>query len=256
MTGDLLVQHVDAHVRAHWDSAAQRRAAILLRREFSERGFCTIAQPVPEALRESVAAESVRCVALAGRRRDLRIKATGDSPRIYRSVDRDDVVAHAAITTALYRSPAFLRAIGALAGEPELIPAPYEPEEIVINCMERRGDEHGWHWDDYRYSLVWVHKAPRRGNGGEVQFVRDTHWNKGDPQVERYLRTRTIETHSIEEGAAYLLRGDLLMHRVSPLLEDDTRIITCFTFAGRDELTRAVTHETLEELYPRPLVTA
>jgi hypothetical protein len=33
------------------------------------------------------------------------------------------------------------------------------------------------------------------------------------------------------------------------------RIITCFTYAGRDELTRAVTHETLEELYPRPLAT-
>jgi hypothetical protein len=253
MTSDL-VRHIDPRVRAHWDSDAMRRELSLRRRVFSESGFCTIPELVPEELWRSIAAESARCVARAGRRRDLRIKATGDSPRIYRSVDRDDVFAHASITAALYRAPAFLAALGALAGEPDLIPAPYEPEEIVINCMERRGDEHGWHWDDYRYSLVWVHKAPRRGNGGEVQFVRDTHWDKDDPQVERYLRTRTIETPHIEEGDAYLLRGDRLMHRVSPLLEDDTRIITCFTYAGRDELERAVTHETLEELYPRKLL--
>jgi hypothetical protein len=243
--------HVDALVRAHWDSEPMRRATDLVRAEFRERGFCIVPQLVPDALRRQAAAEIERSLEQAGRRRDLRIKATGDSPRIYRSVDRDDVFTHASIIPALYRSAAFAHALRALTGEAELIPAPYQPEEIVINCMERPGDEHGWHWDDYRYSLVWVHKAPRRGNGGEVQFVRDTRWDKRDPQIAHYLRTRTIETHYIEEGAAYLLRGDLLMHRVSPLIETDRRIIICFTYAGRDELERAVSHETMEELYPR-----
>lgn len=256
MNGEPLARHVDALMRKHWNTREMRCEASVLRKEFCERGFCTIAHLVPELLRSRIAMEVGRCLDLAGRRRDLRIGATGDSPRIYRSVDRDDVVTHAVTLAALYRSPALLRELGVLTGERDLIPAPYEPEEIVINAMERQGDEHGWHWDDYRYSLVWVHRAPRRGNGGEVQFVRDTRWDKRNPQIEHYLRTRTVETHYIEEGAAYLLRGDLLMHRVAPLLEKDVRIITCFTYAGRDELERAVSHETMEELYPRkPLVT-
>jgi hypothetical protein len=250
-------ERIDALVGEHWNGDAMHGQLGTLRSEFRGAGFCVIERFVPDALGEHVAEDVSECLERAGHCRDLRIKATGGTPRRYRSVDRDDVFAYGPTIAALYRSNSFLRVLAEIAGEPEIICAPYEPEEIVINCMERAGDEHGWHWDDYRYSLVWVHKAPRRGNGGEVQLVHDTRWDKDDPQVEHYLRTRKIETRYIEEGAAYLLRGDIIMHRVSPLIEDDTRIITCFTYAGPDELKRTISHETMEELYPRrSLVTA
>jgi hypothetical protein len=241
---------IDELVRAHWDQPSMQRALRESRAQFVRRGFAVLGQLVPDGLRTSVASDIEECLARAGRRRNLRIEATGGTPRIYRSVDRDDVFRHARTIPLLYRSTAFVGVLGQLTGEGDLIPAPYEPEEVVINCMECAGDEHGWHWDDYRYSLVWVYKAPRRGNGGEVQFVPNTVWNKRDPQVEHYLRTGPLESYAIEEGSAYLIRGDTLMHRVSPLLEDDTRVIACFTYAGRDELQRVVSHETMEELYP------
>ncbi|HTV73209.1 MAG TPA: hypothetical protein VME66_05865 [Candidatus Acidoferrales bacterium] len=245
-----LSQEIDALIAGHWEQERMRRELSQAQAQFSRDGFSQIAQLVPEAVRVTVERDVARCLERGGRRRNLRIRATAQTPRVYRSVDRDAVFAFAWTIPSLYRSPAFLRVLGELTGERDLIPSPYEPEEIVINCMERADDEHGWHWDDYRYSLVWVHKAPRRGNGGEVQFVPNTFWNKRDPQVEHYLRRGPVESRYIEEGAAYLIRGDILMHRVSPLREDDLRIITCFTYAGRDELDRDVSHETLEELYP------
>lgn len=249
MDGQALGAEIDGLIGRHW--GAHRRPEVLaLKGELREGGFCLLPRLLPPGLQEAVAREVAGCIEQAGRRRDLRMASTADSPRRYLSVERNDIFVLSTTIPRLYRSDALIELLSSLTGEPELIPTPYRPEEIVINCMQRADDEHGWHWDDYRYSLVWVLQAPRRGNGGEVQFVRDTFWNKQAPQVAWFLQNRPLETRYVESGDAYLIRGDMLMHRVSPLLADDTRIIVCFTYAGADELQRVVSHETIEELYP------
>jgi hypothetical protein len=245
-----LASEIEQLIAAHFAGPRMRAELEIWRHDFQTYGFCKFARLVPESVKLLVYHDIAHSLDRAGRRRDLAIRVTDYSPRVYLSVDCADVFEHSVTIPILYRSPAFLRFLAELTDEPEVIPVPYAPEEVVINCMQRPRDEHGWHWDDYRYSLVWMVKPARRGNGGEIQIVRDTVWNKADPQIARYLRTRPIESHYIEEGTAYFIRGDTTMHRVSPLVEDDVRIISCFSYAGADELHRVVSHETMEELYP------
>jgi hypothetical protein len=250
VNSDLLAAEVEQILAAHFESDAMRGSQAVMRRDFVYAGFCKIASLVPETVKLLLYHDIAHCLDRAGRRRDLKVKVTGNSPRAYFSVDRNDIFANSSIIPNLYRSTELMRFLAGVTGEESIIPAPYEPEEVVINCMQRPGDEHGWHWDDYRYSLIWLIKAPRRGNGGEIQFVTNTVWDKNAPAIEEYLATRPLESHFIEEGTAYLIKGDTNMHRVSPFLEEDTRIVSTFSYAGADEADRVVSHETMEELYP------
>nr|WP_262121463.1 hypothetical protein [Serratia ficaria] len=164
------------------------------------------------------------------------------------SCSRDDIFNLTKILPGFYDDPALYQVLEKISND-KVIKVPYVPEEIVINSMQLPEDEHGWHWDDYRYSLLYIVRAPREGNGGLIEFVPDTEWNKENPNIEGYLDKGPIYREYVPQGSFYFINGAKNLHHVSPLKEADLRIITCFSYAGADEIDRVVSHESMEEIY-------
>lgn len=216
--------------------------------EFRKLGFVRMDDFIPDMLRYVLELEVLHCLREVAKRRDIQVSSTGNSPRKYMSCSRDDIFSIARILPAFYEDPALYETLGRITGD-DVIKVPYAPEEIVINSMQKPEDEHGWHWDDYRYSLLFIVRAPREGNGGLIEFVPDTVWDKQDPRIEHYLEKGPIYREYVPQGSFYLINGAANMHRVSPLKEADLRLITCFSYAGADERDREVSHESMEEIY-------
>lgn len=229
--------------------AAQSTAPSLrgLRDRFRREGYLELSQFAPEALAARLRLELTAILDRGASRREVTIAATGGTPRRYGIVTRDAIEQSCALIPDLYRAPALLAFLAAIVGR-ELVPVPYLPEQFIATRMARSGDSHGWHWDDYPYALVWVIRAPEHGCGGDVELVRDTKWNKSRPEVERYLRERTIARLRPRSGSAYLLRADTTMHRVAPLSRDTLRDVLTFSYTDVDDDRGDITHETLEML--------
>lgn len=136
---------------------------------------------LPTALERAMAEEASELLRLYGRRVNVHVKSTGNTPRKYVSVSGNDVFAHAPLITQFYSIPELTQFLTALTGS-DVITAPYEPEQIVVNH-----DTHGWHWDDYSYSLVVMLEAPVRENGAQVEFVDGTSWDKKSAQEKRFV---------------------------------------------------------------------
>ena len=215
---------------------------------FAHAGIAEISECFPAAQRAFVAAEIDAALTDHGVRRDIRVAATGDTPRRYRVLGRDDLFAHAPQTAALYRSPRLRAIIESAVGEP-VFDVPYVPEECIATRLEAAGDTHGWHWDDYAFALVWILQAPAIADGGVLECVRDTRWNKNAPDVEALVASHTAERYAFAAGSVYVLRSDTTLHRVTPLLGDLRRDALCFTYARAADLTRTVSHETLHAIY-------
>lgn len=227
---------------------AQRSAAIpSLRAQFRDEAYVELDDLIPPSLRALLRAETTALLDAHARRRDLRIAATGQTPRRYALLSYEAIMRHGTLAPAIYASPALQAFLGAIAAA-SVVPVPYAPERIIATRLERAGDSHGWHWDDYPYALVWVLRAPPPAAGGGVEFVPGTVWDKRDPQVARYLRERPVVRRSPRPGVAYLLRADTTLHRVAPLAESGLREVLTFSYADADDARRDVTHETLEAL--------
>jgi hypothetical protein len=219
-----------------------------LRAELARCGIADVSALVALDLRERVAGEVGAALTACGARRDLRIDATGGTPRRYRILTRDTLLERCPSVAALYRSPALRDLIERVAGE-TVFDVPYRPEEFIATRLEFAGDTHGWHWDDYAFALVWVLEAPPADAGAQVEFVSGVPWCKTAPNVEGFLRSRDIVRRAVAAGSVYLLRADTTLHRVAPLLRDERRDALCFTYARAADLERDPSHETLEQIY-------
>jgi hypothetical protein len=210
--------------------------------------FTDLSDAIPADVRVRVADEVDAVLTATAVRRELAIAQTGMTPRRYSVATRASIAASCPLPASLYRSPELLALISQIAGE-RLVPVPYEPEEFIATRLERAGDTHGWHWDDYAYALVWVMQAPGPDCGGELEMVPDIGWCKADPRVEEILATRGVERRYLPARTVYLLRTDTTMHRVAPLRCDATRSVLCFSYATSLDLQRTISHETVEQIY-------
>jgi hypothetical protein len=218
-----------------------------LRAAFERDAFADVTALVPQDVRERIGAEATAALDAHAVRRDIRVDATGGSPRRYRVAGRDALSRACPTAAAFYRSARLLEAIGAVAGEP-VAPVPYAAEELIATRLQRAGDTHGWHWDDYAFALVWVLCAPPPGMGADLEYVPGVAWNKADPDVDAILARREPARVHVPSGTVYLLRTDTTLHRVAPLRCDARRDALCFSYAAVRDLGRAVTHETLEAI--------
>jgi hypothetical protein len=110
--------------------------------------------------------------------------------------------------------------------------------------------------EDFVQGELWdageaeVHRSLNE-QGGAVEYVRDTEWDKDDPQIAAYLERGPIERRQPLRGSAYLLRADTALHRVAPLVKEGAlRIILCFSYASLSDLEREVSHESMQDIYP------
>lgn len=218
-----------------------------LRRTFAERDAVLLGAALEPRLHAALADAARRTLDRAGVRRDLAIASTGGTRRRYRIASRDALALHGPGIAAAYRSSELLALVSEIAGEP-VVPVPYEPEEFIATRLERPGDEHGWHWDDYAYALVFVLRAAPERDGGSVEFVRRVAWDKRRPRVAEHVRRGPVERFHPAAGSAYLLRAATALHRVTPLAGAGPREMLCFSYTGANDARRAPAHETLDAI--------
>jgi hypothetical protein len=218
------------------------------RRQFRERGVVRVSFLAPEAVKKLLAIEVEELVSAHGRRRSLVFSETGNTPRCMRNVRRDQIKAFGSITPALYVVPTLRAVLATIAGE-EVLECPYEPEQFVITALEQHGDTHGWHWDDYSFALVWVIDCPPAADGGFVQYVPHAEWDKNNPQLHKWFIRRPIYSIELIPGDLYLMRTDTTIHRVYPITRG-RRLIVNMGYASRNDLTKQISHETMDNLWP------
>ncbi|MBS2965969.1 hypothetical protein KGA66_23185 [Actinocrinis puniceicyclus] len=217
------------------------------RKGFAAYGFAKIPFVVPDRLKDAVAREVRAVLDEVGTRRDLRFKATGNTPRRMYNARRDEIAAVSELIPAVYDSPALTALLTEIVGEP-VLPCPYEPEQYVATRLENPGDTHGWHWDDYAFALVWVIDSPPADNGGFVQCVPGTTWDKQNPSINRALLSGPTYSFELVPGDLYLMRTDTTLHRVYPV-SSGIRTIINMGYASAADLEREISHETMDELW-------
>ncbi|MEV7865724.1 ArpA protein [Streptomyces sp. NPDC088124] len=220
------------------------------RRDFLTHGFAKVPFLAPDDMKNGIAEEIEALIAAHGVRREMSFKETGDTPRLMRNVRHQEISEHGSVIPAVYRSADFREALSRIAGEP-VFECPYEPEQYVITELRQSGDTHGWHWDDYSFAVVWVVACPPVEHGGFVQCVPRTHWNKDDPQLHRQFIEQPIHSFALRPGDLYVLRTDTTLHRVYPLTQG-RRLIINMGYASRADLSRTISHETMDNLWKAP----
>jgi hypothetical protein len=217
------------------------------RRDFSYLGAAKVPFLVPERVKQAVAAEVLELIDAHGVRRELRFKETDGSLRSMSNVRRDEIFQRATAIPEIYSAGQLLDMLSAVAGEP-VHACPYEPEQCLITRLEKEGDTHGWHWDDFSFALVWVVECPPAEDGGFVQCVPGTSWDKQNPSINRALVSRPVYSLELVPGDLYMMRTDTTMHRVYPVREG-RRTILNMGFASTQDLDKEMSHETMDNLW-------
>ncbi|WP_280363618.1 HalD/BesD family halogenase [Nocardia wallacei] len=239
-----------ALLAAHLAGVAETGELSHAGREFRESGFTATGFLGPETVTAAVRAEAEALITSHGTRRELRFAETGHTPRRMRNVRRSEIHRHGTVIPDLYESESLRQALAVITGEP-VLRCPYEPEQFVITELTESGDTHGWHWDDYSFALVWVLDCPPVEDGGFVQYVPNTVWDKEKPRLHRQFIGRPILSAELRPGDLYLMRTDTSLHRVYPL-SSGRRLILNMAFAAHRDLTKTLSHETMDTLWAPP----
>lgn len=90
-------------------------------------------------------------------------------------------------------------------------------ENIIVSHLNKKADTHGWHLDDFPFAFILGIDMPNEKDGGAIEFEIPNSENK-----KVFLKS----------GDAYILRTDIVNHRVTPLLKENVeRIILNFTYS-------------------------
>ena len=239
-----VVDQLEKHIAALAEGAHLAEA----RQEFLERGAVRVPFLVPDSVKRLMAVEVEELITAHGCRRELIFSETGNTERRMRNVRCDQIKSFGSIIPALYCVPALREGLATIAGE-TILECPYEPEQFVITALDQDGDTHGWHWDDYSFALVWIIDCPPVAYGGFVQCVPHTEWDKNDPRLHKWFVARPIHSIELVPGDLYLMRTNTTLHRVYPIT-GGRRVIVNMGYASRGDLTKQISHETMNNLWP------
>ncbi|AAU18539.1 hypothetical protein I6G76_15470 [Bacillus cereus] len=229
-----------------------------LQNEFTENQVVILDKLIPEPLKAGIYAEAKYLLSEHGSRRDVvNIEVTGNTPRHFNSVGRDSITDNAKLIPAFFNSKVIKDFLTKINNNETLHAVPYQPEEYIINSQQVTGDTHGWHWDDYAFALIWIVEAPQKGDGALIEYVPNTEWDKNDPKncVQKVLNTHEVNTLYVPEGACYLMKANTALHRVTPLTGDSRRTVIVFTYASNEDFNKEITHETMEQIFSKEIVT-
>jgi hypothetical protein len=243
MTPTALLQDLNSHLATN----IRNSDIELARRQFGYLGYAKVPFLAPDSVKSAIAGEVNHLIDTASTRRDLRFAETDNTPRRMRNVSRSEIAELGTVIREVYLLPAMLEAMGRVVGE-QVHPCPYPPEQYVITFLERDGDTHGWHWDDYSFALVWVVECPPVSDGGFVQCVPGTSWDKQHPAINRALVNRPIYSIELFPGDLYLMRTNSTLHRVYPVRNGKRKIIN-MGYASTSDLSRSFSHETMDTLW-------
>jgi len=167
--------------------------------------------------------EAKRILDEAGRRRDLLMPHTNNTPRRMTTVNAKDIALLSTLIPMFYNDPTLLRSLSTLVGD-DVFPAPDPLESFTCKLLHRASDIHGAHVDTYPYTLTTVLEAPVDGNGGVLEYV---------PRSTSIADLATDKKRSIalRPGGAYVMRTDTSIHQVTQLRSDDRRLVLVFSYA-------------------------
>jgi hypothetical protein len=239
---------VDDMFRLHIQRSFAGETIAELQRQFKERSMVPLRGFCPPELYDALKAEVFRLIDTHGVARDMVLEITDNTPRHMTTVGQPVIKREGDIIPAVYDSPALGDVLSRIVGE-RVFQCPYAGEHYVISRLKKSGDTHGWHWDDYSYGFVLIVEAPDYRDGGFVQCVPNTSWDKRNPDVHAALLESQVHSYAFSAGDAYLLRTDTTMHRVFPIRGNGRRTIVNMTWANADNLARPLTHETNDILF-------
>jgi hypothetical protein len=245
---DIGAADVDGLLQEHFATGFTDERKDSLRALFQAEHVVALRDLCPSDLLEEVRAEAAGIMDRFGMVHDFDMEITDGTPRHMASVGQPVIKEHGPLIHSVYFSPALRRLLSDIAGE-ELFICPYPGEHYVISRLARSGDTHGWHWDDYTYGFILVLEAPDYRDGGFVQAVPHTSWDKENPDVHGALLKSVVRSYAFAAGDAYLIKTDTTMHRVYPIRGDGRRMIVNTTFASGADLERPMTHETNDTLF-------
>lgn len=223
-------------LKNHIDAKFMDKEIFTLRNDFSRNGFVRLRNIIDDALREQITTEVHALIDQEIERRDLHLSTTDNTPR-YMSVVRSELIAeHGKTISALSKSSVLLEILSRIANT-KVTASVSKDEEFLITKQERKGDTHGWHWGDYSFALIWIIETPPVSQGGMLQCVPHTYWDKANPRVHDFLCANPISTYGFVTGDIYFLRTDTTLHRTIPLNQDATRIILNMTWADEKHIT-------------------
>ncbi|GIQ67794.1 hypothetical protein DUZ99_02740 [Xylanibacillus composti] len=223
-----------------------------MRQQFAENHVVILDSLLPIPLQVALAAEAKNLMYEHGKRRDLTMKISGNTPRHYYSVGRDKVNEYGKLIPAFFHSETIREFLTYLNNDLPVHKVPYEAEEFIINRQGNIGDTHGWHWDDYTFALIWMVEAPKEGDGALIEFIPRTEWDKSDYDncVTKVLEASDVSSMYVPENCCYFMKANTTLHRVTPLTGDSRRTVIVFTYASDEDYHSEITHESMEEIYP------
>lgn len=162
------------------------------------------------------------------------------------NVDYNTISENSLALMEIYSDQNLINLIKNIAGE-DIHLCPYDPEKMVITSLQKKGDSHGWHWDDYSFAMIWVLRAPDKEKGGVVQCVPNTRWNRDKPEIISQFIAQSIDAYYFPERSVYLMRSNTTLHRVYPIIDSTAeRIILNNTYASTSDLNIEVDHSSME----------
>lgn len=225
------------------------RSVELASRVFFANSVLDITKFVRPQVIERVAVEADRLVSLFSHRRDIKIPSTAHTPRRMDNVGNTIIRTQSPFLVDIYRDASLLGLLSSIVGE-EVQLCPYDPEKMVITCLSKKGDSHGWHWDDYSLAMVWVLEAPPPECGGVVQCVPNTKWDRMNPKIIEQFLVQPITTYHFPSRSVYLMRSNTTLHRVYPLHgENARRVVLNSTYALQEDLGKHIDHSSMEQLF-------
>ncbi|MCZ7462268.1 HalD/BesD family halogenase [Streptomyces sp. WMMC940] len=219
-----------------------------LRTQFEAEHIVPLRRLCPPELFGAIKDEACVIMDRHGVSHDLVFEITDNTPRSMTTVGQPVIKDEGPLIDAFYFAPEILRLVGDIVGE-QVHTCPYEGEHYVISRLGKSGDTHGWHWDDYTYGIILVLEAPHYTEGGFVQAVPNTSWDKKNPDVYGALISSQVRSYALEPGDAYVVKTNTTMHRVHPIRGEGRRTIVNMTLVSTEDLTKSLTHETNDALF-------
>lgn len=229
------MNQISSSIIAHQENTFANNDIRQLSHDFRRQGFVKIPNIVSNQLKSGIHQEAYNLLAEHAERRDITLATTDHTPRHLSVVHSEMVTRYGHLIRRVSESDALLNFLSQIAGETLLLDVKPD-EKFVITKQEFKGDTHGWHWGDYAFALIWLIEVPPLENGGMLQCIAHTSWDKKHPQINRYLIENPISTYGFEPGDVYFLRADTTLHRTVPLNKDVTRIMLNMTWAAHSDI--------------------
>lgn len=177
--------------------------------------------------------EEVRRLRASTVRKDFLMECMDDSPRHMHTLGANYIHELSSLIPMFHLDAHFRRFLTNMYGDRVCSPQT-EVDQFVLNDLQRKGDTHGAHFDDYPIAVVIAFEVPPPGTGGDVEYV---------PNAEnlRALESDAVRRLRLEPGDAYVLKTDTSAHRVAPLSADVARTVVNFVFSTERYVPRQTT---------------